>query len=53
LNIRDYRLITNSCRFARYFPIEERIEADVGPIQVVVYNLGAQVGNRPGGQTIW
>ena len=30
--------------------IEERvtaIEADIGPIEVVVYNLGAQIGNRP------
>lgn len=34
--------------------IEERIqaiEADVGPIEVVVYNLGAQVGNQPLEQT--
>ncbi|MBT6572546.1 MAG: SDR family NAD(P)-dependent oxidoreductase [Gammaproteobacteria bacterium] len=23
------------------------IEADVGPIEVVIYNLGAQIGNRP------
>lgn len=30
--------------------IEERvvaIEADVGPIEVVIYNLGAQIGDRP------
>lgn len=30
--------------------IEERvaaIEADIGPIEVVVYNLGAQIGDRP------
>jgi NAD(P)-dependent dehydrogenase (short-subunit alcohol dehydrogenase family) len=30
--------------------IEERIarvEADIGPIEVVLYNLGAQIGNRP------
>lgn len=30
--------------------IEERvaaIEADIGPIEVAIYNLGAQVGNRP------
>jgi NAD(P)-dependent dehydrogenase (short-subunit alcohol dehydrogenase family) len=30
--------------------IEERIaavEADIGPIEVVVFNLGAQIGNRP------
>lgn len=30
--------------------IEERVaavEADIGPIEVVVYNLGAQIGDRP------
>lgn len=25
----------------------ERIEADIGPIEVAVFNLGAQIGNRP------
>lgn len=34
--------------------IEERVaavEADIGPIEVVVFNLGAQVGNRPLAET--
>ena len=34
--------------------IEERvaaIEADIGPIEVVVYNLGAQIGDRALGDT--
>ena len=25
----------------------ERVEAEIGPIQVVLYNLGAQIGDRP------
>ena len=34
--------------------IEERvaaIESDIGPIEVVVYNLGAQIGDRPLAET--
>ena len=34
--------------------IEERVmqvEADIGPIEVVIYNLGAQIGNRALGET--
>ena len=36
--------------------IEERIaqvEADIGPIEVVLYNLGAQIGDRPLGATTY
>lgn len=34
--------------------IEERVhavEAEIGPIEVVIYNLGAQIGNRPLAET--
>ena len=36
------------------YVIEDRIaqiEADIGPIEVVIYNLGAQIGNRALGDT--
>ena len=29
----------------------EAVEAEIGPIEVAVYNLGAQIGNRPLGDT--